>query len=110
MNGQALMYMFLPPLSHYTYLLPPSIPLSLPLSLPSLPPSLPPLSTSISPSLSPSLPPSLSSTIYNYSYHTICQVPTANMTDITFLDIFTSSQTPVSYRTEFEPIDDFILE
>ena len=96
MNGQALMYMFLPPLSHYTYLLPPSIPPSLPLSLPSLPLSLSLLS--------------LSSTIYNYSYHTICQVPTANMTDITFLDIFTSSQTPVSYRTEFEPIDDFILE
>ena len=99
MNGQALMYMFLPPLLYYTYLLPPSIPLSLPFFLPLSLPSLP---------LSPS--PSLSSTIYNYSYHTICQVPTANMTDITFLDIFTSSQTPVSYRTEFEPIDDFILE
>uniref|UniRef100_A0A1X7VVV3 SID1 transmembrane family member 1 n=2 Tax=Amphimedon queenslandica TaxID=400682 RepID=A0A1X7VVV3_AMPQE len=48
--------------------------------------------------------------VYNYSYHTLCQVPSPNVTDVIFIDTFTSSKTTVSYGAKIEPIDDFVLE
>ena len=53
---------------------------------------------------------SLCSNVYNHSYHTLCQVPSPNATDVIFIDTFTSSKTTVSYGAKIEPIDDFVLE